>query len=123
MTAFVETCVQTAAGSAQAVQRRARGRLQAKKLLKLLDGRQNILVTTHVHPDPDALASSTALATLLRAKLKNATVSVSVKGQIGGGLNEAFTRYAKLDLVAWDDAALTKFDAIILLDTQPGFAY
>src|SRR2546421_8668664 len=118
MTAFVESCVQTAAGSAVAAQRRARGKPQARKLLKLLADKKNILVTTHQHPDPDALGSSTALMALLRAKLKNATVSMSVKGQIGGGLNDAFARYAKLELVPWDDAKLSEYDAILLLDTQ-----
>ena len=49
------------------------------------------------------LASSMAMLTLLRTKLTGATISMSVKGQIGGGLNDAFARYAKLDLVAWDD--------------------
>ena len=48
---------------------------------------------------------------------------MSVKGHVGGGLNEAFVRYAKLNLAPWDDAGLARFDAIVLLDTQPGFAY
>src|SRR5205809_2401819 len=123
MTAFVESCVQTAAGKAVAAERRARGRPRARRLLKLLDGKKKILVTTHQHPDPDALASSMGLATLLRMKLKDVTVHVSVKGQVGGGLNDAFTRYANLDLTPWDEAALSKYDAIVLLDTQPMFAY
>src|SRR2546423_5398286 len=88
MTAFVESCVQTAAGSAVAAQRRARGKPQARKLLKLLAGKKNILVTTHQHPDPDALGSSFALAHLLKVRLKDAAVRFSVKGSIPGGINE-----------------------------------
>jgi nanoRNase/pAp phosphatase (c-di-AMP/oligoRNAs hydrolase) len=76
-----------------------------------------------MHPDPDALASSLALCVLLTAKLKDATVRLSVKGEIGGGLNSAFTRYTTLELTPWRDSALGKYDAIILLDTQPNFAY
>jgi len=107
ITTFVESCVQTAAGKAAVVGRNARGRPRARRLLKALSGKRNILVTTHQHPDPDALASCIALRALLRANLARDTkVSVSIKGQIGGGINDAFTRHAQLDLVAWDDAAL-----------------
>ena len=57
MTAFVESCVETVAGSAHAAERRARHRPRAAKLMQLLADKKNILVTTHIHPDPDALAS------------------------------------------------------------------
>src|SRR6266481_2046940 len=106
MTAFVESCVQTAAGSAAAAQRRARGKPQARKLLKLLADKKNILITTHQHPDPDALGSSFALTHLLKTKLKDATITFSVKGPIPGGINEAFLRYANLRVTPWDDQAL-----------------
>src|SRR3954466_1751415 len=115
MNTFVESCVNTVAGSAVAAERRARHRPRAQRLLKVLAGKRNILVTTHQHPDPDALASSHALAFLLGTKLKDANVTMSVKGKIGGGLNDAFTRHANLKLVPWDDEAVaTKYDAILL---------
>jgi nanoRNase/pAp phosphatase (c-di-AMP/oligoRNAs hydrolase) len=125
MNTFVESCVNTVAGSAVAVERRARHRPRAARLLKVLAGKRNILVTSHQHPDPDALASSHALAFLLGIKLKDATVSMSIKGKIGGGLNDAFTKHANLKLVPWDDAKIARgrYDAIVLLDTQPHFAY
>jgi nanoRNase/pAp phosphatase (c-di-AMP/oligoRNAs hydrolase) len=123
MTAFVDTYIQTAAGSADAVQKMARARPRARKLLRALEGKRNILVTTHMHPDPDALASSLAICALLGEKLKNATISLSVKGQIGGGLNSAFTRYTSMELTPWSDGKLSEYDAIVLLDTQPNFAY
>jgi nanoRNase/pAp phosphatase (c-di-AMP/oligoRNAs hydrolase) len=123
MTAFVESCVETAAGSAVQAERRSRGRPKAGKLLKLLANKRRILITTHLHPDPDALASSMALRALLNQKLPQAQVNLSVKGHVGGGINEAFVRYTKLNLIPWDDQALASYDAIIMLDTQPSFAY
>jgi len=123
MTAFVDSCVQTVAGSAGAVVRRSRGHPPARKLLRAVAHKRNILVTTHEHPDPDALASALGLSTLLGAMIPGVAVSISVKGRIGGGLNEAFARQAHLNLVPWDDAALADYDAIILVDTQPLFAY
>jgi len=125
MNTFVESCLNTVAGSAVAVERGTRHRPRATRLLKVLAGKQNILVTSHQHPDPDALASAHALTYLLSSKLKNASVSMSIKGRIGGGLNDAFTKHANFKLTPWDEAgiALGKYDAIVLLDTQPLFAY
>src|SRR4051795_10913165 len=112
MTAFVESCLMTAAGKAVAAERLTRGKPQARKLLNVLEGKSNILVTTHMHPDPDALASSMALVNLLRFKLPAAKIHFAVKGQVGGGLNDAFIRYAKLDLEPWDENTLGDYDAI-----------
>jgi nanoRNase/pAp phosphatase (c-di-AMP/oligoRNAs hydrolase) len=123
MTAFVESCLQTAAGSAVAVERRSRRHPRARRLIKFLGDKKNILITTHQFPDPDALASSIALARLLRAKLKDAKVQVSIKGKIGGGYNAAFAEQSDLDATPWDDKALSKFDAILLCDTQPNFRF
>ena len=123
LTAFVESCLQTVAGSAAAAQRRARGRPHARKLLQVLADKTNILVTAHVHPDPDALASCQALAAILQIKLKGAQTTISLKGRIGGGINDAFTKVANLKLDPWDESKLDEYDAIILLDTQPMFAY
>lgn len=123
MTAFVESCVGTVAGSAVAAERRNRGRPRAAKLLKLLAEKKNILVTSHLHPDPDALASASALCTLLEQRLKGATISMAIKGRVAGGINEVFVRQANLKLVPWDEESLKKYDAIILLDTQPPFPF
>jgi nanoRNase/pAp phosphatase (c-di-AMP/oligoRNAs hydrolase) len=120
MTSFVESCVETAIGRAVSVERHSRHRPRAKKLLNILKGKKNILITTHQQPDPDALASSLALRVLLKAKLKDAKISLSVKGTIGGGYNRAFAQQLSgLELAPWDDANLPQYDAIILLDVQP----
>src|SRR3954464_3363482 len=124
MTAFVESCVQTAAGKAVAAERRARGRPRARRLLKLLDGKRNILVTTHEHPDPDALASIHGIRRLLETQLPAGTrVVTSIKGRMGGGVNDVFVRHSNFDLLPWDESTLGDYDAIVLLDTQPLFAY
>ncbi len=126
MTAFVESCVGTVSSSAVAVARRSRGRPHARTLMKLLADKKNILVTTHEHPDPDALASTLALCTLLGAKLPDAKVTSSASGRIGGGINEIFAQLTNLKLAPWseagNDAALKRYDAIVLVDTQPNFA-
>ena len=121
--AFVETCLETVAGPAAAAARISSRRPQARRLVKLLAAKTNILVTTHLHPDPDALASAVGMVTLLRAKLAGATVSMSIKGQVGGGLNAAFAALSDLDLVPWDEEKLPGYDAVLLLDVQPQSTY
>lgn len=123
---FVESCVEAAADSAVAVVKGSRHRPHARKLLQVLKDRRNILVTTHEHPDPDALASSFALTRLLQLKLRDAKISVSVKGRIGAGYNAVFIQQAEMKplemkTLPWDDARLAEYDAIILLDVQPMF--
>ncbi len=123
MTAFVESCVETVSGSAQAAARQARGRPRFRRLLRLLQGKRNILVTTHRYPDPDALASGWSLCLLLETQLPNASITMSVKDNIVGGVNEMFVRKTNLKLAPWDDAALGRFDAIILTDVTPTGTY
>jgi nanoRNase/pAp phosphatase (c-di-AMP/oligoRNAs hydrolase) len=123
MTAFVESCLETVAGSAQAAEEKAKGKPRAAQLVELLAGKRNVLITTHEHPDPDALASAVGLSTLLQTVLKGTKVSVSIKGQISGGVNAVFVREADLKLLPWDEAALAGYDAIILVDVQPQFAF
>jgi nanoRNase/pAp phosphatase (c-di-AMP/oligoRNAs hydrolase) len=123
MTAFVESCVETAAGSAVAAERQARGRPRFGRLLKLLKDKKRILITTHRYPDPDALASSLALSHLLKSQLPSAAIEMSIRGQLGGGINQTFVTAAHLTLRPWDDATLADYDAIILLDVQPGVSY
>src|SRR5438045_3906846 len=111
MTAFVESCLETVAGSAVAAERRARGRPRAIHLLAALERKRNILITTHLHPDPDALGSALALRTLLEQKLEGRpAIDLSIKGTVGGGLNDAFLRLGKFHLTGWDDAALGNYD-------------
>jgi len=123
MTSFVESCVGTVVGSAGAAERHARHRPRAKRLLRVLAGKKNVLVTTHQYPDPDALASSLAIKRLLEAKLTGAKITVAVKNMTSGGLNAAFVQHAQLELAPWDDGTLDAYDAIILLDVQPTFRF
>lgn len=125
MTSFVESCVETVADSAQAVERRSRGRPRAIRLIKTLRGKRRVLVTTHIHPDPDALASAQGVTELLRAKLPDTRVDMAIKGQIAGGINEAFARHSRLELVEWPytPEQLAEYDGFVLLDCQPTFSY
>lgn len=122
MSAFVDSYLETVTGSVNKVSRQSSGRLKAKKLLAILAGKKNILVTSHMHPDPDAIASAVGMKVLLEQKLPDAKISMSIKGSIQGGINNSFLQQIDLKLTPWDDATLTRYDAIVLLDAQPVFA-
>ncbi|HEX8911341.1 MAG TPA: DHH family phosphoesterase [Humisphaera sp.] len=127
MTAFVDSCVQTLAGSAVAAERHSRGKPRARRLLRALAGKRNILVTTHMHPDPDALGAAMAMCVLLTRRLGHgpdgATVTLATKGRLGGGINDSFLRAADVEVTPWELVAPDRHDAVVLLDTQPQFSY
>ena len=123
MTSFVESCVEATIDSANRAVRLSRGRPTVNRLLKVLSGKTNILVTSHMHPDPDAMASALGMTHLLSRELVGSSVTMSIKGQMGGWLNSEFARLSALPLTPWDDAKVSTFDAIVLMDVQPSFAY
>lgn len=122
MTGFVESFVNTIADSASKVARSSRGRPRVKKLLRALKDKKNILVTTHVYPDPDAIASTHAMTYLLREQLKDARVTQSIKGSSPCGVNAGFAALSNAEFEEWSDEKLGTFDAIVLLDVQPNFS-
>jgi len=122
MASFIDSCVGTVVDSAGQVARRSRHKPRAKQLLRVLAGKKNLLITTHKQPDPDAMASALALQALLKQRLPDTAVSVSVKGNVVGGMNSIFAQQTDLHLIPWTNHFLSDYDAIILVDTQPHFA-
>ncbi len=120
MTTFVDSCIDTMNSTAQQVQKRARPR--ARLLLKALAGKSNILITTHAHPDPDAAASCMGIKKLLEVSLPNAKTTIRFKGQSDTPRLVGFSRTSQVQFEKWEDDAIAGYDAIILLDTQPGFS-
>ncbi len=122
MSAFVDSYLETVTSSVHKVSRQNAGRLKARRLLKVLADKKRILVTSHLHPDPDAVASAAGMLRILETKLPDAIITLSIKGSMKGGVNEGFLQQVNVKLTPWDEASLSSFDAIILLDAQPPFA-
>lgn len=123
MTDFVDACLSTMTDSTVAVEKEQRVRPRIKKLIKALADKKNIVVTSHLHPDPDALGSCQATLVLLKSLFPEANIKIRLRGQVGGGINDGFTKISDLDYEPWHAKdTLDEFDAIVLIDTQPGFA-
>ncbi len=136
MKQFVQNLLSTVEDAARQASLQTRGRPRARRLLAALRNKRRILVTCHRYPDPDALGSAAALLYLLRAKLppvgtdnpQPPRIEMRVRGDAGTGINSAFTKYARFDLLPWDDALFDPanaegYDAVVLCDVQPSFPY
>ena len=98
--------------------------IDAKERLENLraafENRRRALVLTHDNPDPDALASAFALGAVLD-HLTEVDCEVGYAGIIGRAENRAMLRELDLAPVRIHGDTLERFDAIALVDTQPGF--
>lgn len=119
MTSFVDSCLDTMSNTAQEVQKKVRPR--AAKMLRALNGKNNILITTHVHPDPDAAGSCLGVKRLLENALPNAKTVIRLKGQSDAPRLTGYIQTAQIPFEPWSDDDLNTFDAIVLLDTQTSF--
>jgi nanoRNase/pAp phosphatase (c-di-AMP/oligoRNAs hydrolase) len=88
-------------------------------LFAILDGAGNCLIVTHDDPDPDAIASAVALAFLLESR-SNLKATLAHGGIIGRAENKAMVRLLSLDLCPLRELDVGQYDAIALVDAQPG---
>jgi nanoRNase/pAp phosphatase (c-di-AMP/oligoRNAs hydrolase) len=76
------------------------------------------LVLTHDSPDPDAIASATVLARLLRSRFKQ-RVTIAHGGIIGRAENQEMVRALHLELSRMRHINLKHYRRFALVDTQP----
>lgn len=89
------------------------------QLIEWLRGKGPILIVTHDHPDPDALASSYALRHLILVKTgREATIAFG--GRIGRGENKEMVKRLEIPTVPIEELDLHDFKAICMVDCQPG---
>ena len=104
-------------------QRTSRRRVGAKRpvrrLLEALQDRRKLLILTHDNPDPDAIASAHALRYLLDKSLY-AESTICFGGIVGRAENSAMLCHLNIELRHISQVDPKTFDAIALVDTQPG---
>lgn len=84
------------------------------------DRARRVLVLCHDNPDPDSLASGFTLAAILE-EILDVETTVGYGGLVGRAENRAMLRELDLQPVHLDQLSWDDFDAIALVDTQPGF--
>jgi nanoRNase/pAp phosphatase (c-di-AMP/oligoRNAs hydrolase) len=90
-----------------------------EQLAHLLHGKRRLLIVTHDNPDPDTIATGWALLRLAR-RLRRMRVDLAYGGIIGRGENRALLEVLKVPLQRLDELDPASYDAIALVDSQPG---
>jgi nanoRNase/pAp phosphatase (c-di-AMP/oligoRNAs hydrolase) len=90
-----------------------------EQLAQVLHGKRRLLIVTHDNPDPDTIATGWVLLRLAR-RLRRMRVDLAFGGIIGRGENRALREVLKVPLIPIDEVDPDSYDAIALVDSQPG---
>lgn len=88
-------------------------------LRRALEGKGTLLIVMQTYPDPDALASAAALRALA-LHFGDTRVTITSAGIVGRAENRALARYLQLPYHRLDEVEPERFDAVAMVDTQPG---
>ena len=89
------------------------------RFIEWVRGKSPILIVTHDHPDPDALAAAYALRHLILMKTGEEAV-IAFDGVIGRGENRAMVRELEIATVPLGTVDPGEFAVVCLVDAQPG---
>ncbi|MFH1717378.1 MAG: DHH family phosphoesterase [Planctomycetota bacterium] len=92
---------------------------RVEKLTQVLKDKTLLLIVMQDNPDPDSIAAAVALRKCANS-IAGVQCSIAHGGTIGRGENRALVRYLGLNLHRIEDIDFLKFDAIAMVDTQPG---
>ncbi|MBX2996875.1 MAG: DHH family phosphoesterase [Caldilineaceae bacterium] len=105
-------------------QRKSALERRIQQTVEEVEGRSHTLILLHNDPDPDAIASGRAMEALFNHYLPNANYTLAHGGLIGRAENltmaKLFVPHAVRIPTFEAEEALKAYDAIILVDTQPG---
>ncbi|MBW2504451.1 MAG: DHH family phosphoesterase [Deltaproteobacteria bacterium] len=89
------------------------------EIIEWLRGKAPILIVTHDHPDPDALAAAYALKHLILMKTGQDS-TIAFGGVIGRRENLAMVKELEIRAMPIEKVDLDSFKAVCMVDTQPG---
>ena len=91
----------------------------AHSLVNSIGQESRILVMCHNNPDPDSIASASALRSIIHQTLRRKVV-IGYGGTIGRAENRALIRRLKMEMVHVKDIDFDGFSIVCMVDTQPG---
>lgn len=89
------------------------------RFIEWLRGKGSILIVTHDHPDPDALATAYALRHLILMKTGQ-SATIAFDGIIGRSENRAMVRELEIETVPLGTLDPHEFAVVCMVDAQPG---
>lgn len=90
-----------------------------EQLASVLADKSEVLILSHRHPDPDAIASSWGLKLLIEQHF-SVRASISYSGAIARAENRAMVKRLGIPLKQYNRIKLSRYDSFIMVDTQPG---
>ncbi|MBI4978268.1 MAG: DHH family phosphoesterase [Spirochaetes bacterium] len=87
------------------------------RFLSTIERSRNIYITTHINPDPDAIACAFGMQYLLKKALRRKSVIIQ-SGVIGRAENKALISECGIKSVDASTVTVTSDDCLILLDAQ-----
>ncbi|MCM2264056.1 MAG: DHH family phosphoesterase [Desulfuromonadales bacterium] len=87
--------------------------------IEWLRGKGPILIVTHDHPDPDALAAAYALRHLILMKIGQ-MATIAFEGVVGRSENRVMVRELEIETVSLGALDPREFAVICMVDAQPG---
>jgi nanoRNase/pAp phosphatase (c-di-AMP/oligoRNAs hydrolase) len=88
------------------------------KILNLVKPKRKVLILTHNNPDPDTLGSAVGIKNILTKKLQK-RCTIAYDGIIGRAENREMVKQCKIDIHNSRKLNFSRYDCIILMDTQP----
>jgi nanoRNase/pAp phosphatase (c-di-AMP/oligoRNAs hydrolase) len=92
---------------------------RSDRLLSKLDRFQRVVVVSHIHPDPDSLASMLGIKTLIETRPQHRAVTLTVDGMIARAENRAMVELIPIPLVPIERVTFDPETAVIMVDSQP----
>ena len=96
-----------------------RSREFSDQFIEWVRGKGKVLIMAHDNPDPDSLASATALKHLLLVKT-GVKATIAFGGMIGRGENRQMVKELEIKAVPIHSLDLNQFNVVCMVDTQPG---
>jgi nanoRNase/pAp phosphatase (c-di-AMP/oligoRNAs hydrolase) len=93
--------------------------LRSQRLLDALAPYERVVVSSHVNPDPDALASMLGIEALIAQGLPGKRVVLALDGIVARAENQAMVRLLGIPLVPRAELEEDAGTAEVLVDTQP----
>jgi nanoRNase/pAp phosphatase (c-di-AMP/oligoRNAs hydrolase) len=92
---------------------------KARQLAEVIDGTERkMAVRIHRSPDPDSIASATALRAI--AESRNVEADIVYDGEIGHQENRAFVNLLGIELVSRGEIDIEEYDTVALVDHAKG---
>jgi nanoRNase/pAp phosphatase (c-di-AMP/oligoRNAs hydrolase) len=80
---------------------------------------RDLVVVSHVNPDPDSLASMLGLKALFESAQPGKSVMLTVDGMIARAENRAMVELIPIPLVPVEEVSITPATGVIMVDSQP----